>query len=310
MRRSLLALAFLAAATACVDRVTAPPSTAVSAAQASLDDITLTYMCGNIFRVRNLTGDPLTLTWKVSGTTTTGTVTVQAFSETYFSARVAGTVELSLNGTLFRTAANEARPCAPVDSTAVGLRYVCGTRFAVRNENLTPLALVWVVRETAERGTLTIGPDTLVTFTTTTAGTVDLYLGGNRIETAVATGAECPRQEYVDIKPLEWPNSVNLKAKGVLPIAILTTGDLDATKIVISSVVIGGVHVDVKPNGTYHYAYEDVDHDGDLDLMVFFRIQDLVSAGALGTSTTQLTVAWRTSDGRTWSDADAVRIVP
>ena len=314
MRRSLLALALVAAVTACADRATAPTSDpAAAAAKASpptLDDITLAYVCGNLFRVRNLTNETRTFTWTVSGTSTTGTVTVAAFSELYFSATRPGTVELWLDGTLLRTAANEGRACQPTSPDAIGLRWVCGTTFTVRNENTTPVALVWIVAETGERGTLSVGPDTLIAFTTTTPGTVRLLLGGNQIETAVATGGACPAQELVDIKPLEWPNSVNPTAKGVLPVAILSTASHDATDVLIASVAIGGVHVDVKPNGTYHYGYEDVEADGDLDLVVFFRIPDLVRAGVLTRATTQLTVSWRTTDGRTWSDADGVRIVP
>ena len=64
----------------------------------------------------------------------------------------------------------------------------------------------------------------------------------------------------IDIKPGTFPNSINPRSKGVIPVAILTTDTFDATTIDQTTVRFG-------PNGTepapVQSALEDVDGDGD-----------------------------------------------
>jgi len=75
----------------------------------------------------------------------------------------------------------------------------------------------------------------------------------------------------IDIKPGSFPNSINLTSVGVIPVAILTTDTFDATTVDPSSVRFG-------PDLAYmvhRKAHEeDVDEDGDLDLVFHFYIQD------------------------------------
>lgn len=72
----------------------------------------------------------------------------------------------------------------------------------------------------------------------------------------------------IDIKPGNNPNAINLKSKGVIPVAILTTGDFDATDVDGSTVEFEGASP-VHDGGHL----EDVDSDGDLDWVGHFRIQ-------------------------------------
>jgi hypothetical protein len=57
------------------------------------------------------------------------------------------------------------------------------------------------------------------------------------------TGPDAPEtiDVPVDIKPGSCPNPVNVKSKGVLPVAILGTSDLDVTTIVPDSIRLNGI---------------------------------------------------------------------
>lgn len=60
----------------------------------------------------------------------------------------------------------------------------------------------------------------------------------------IITGPDAPEtvDVPVDIKPGSCPNPVNVKSKGVLPVAILGTADLDVTTIVPDSIQLNGVN--------------------------------------------------------------------
>lgn len=70
----------------------------------------------------------------------------------------------------------------------------------------------------------------------------------------------------VDVKPDNTENKVNTKNQGVIPVAILTTDDFDATTVDGSSAQLEGV-------AASHFALENVDRDGDLDMILHFRTQ-------------------------------------
>ena len=72
----------------------------------------------------------------------------------------------------------------------------------------------------------------------------------------------------IDIKPNGYPNSINLQSHGVVPVAILTTEDFDATTVDPTSVVFAGAY-------PLRWAYEDVDYDSDMDLIFHFRTREL-----------------------------------
>ena len=75
----------------------------------------------------------------------------------------------------------------------------------------------------------------------------------------------------IDIKPGSFPNSINPRSKGVIPVAILTTDSFDATNVDPLTVVFGPNGA-VEAHGRGHI--EDADGDGDLDLVLHFRTQE------------------------------------
>ncbi|MHC4565360.1 MAG: hypothetical protein ACYTE3_06330, partial [Planctomycetota bacterium] len=72
----------------------------------------------------------------------------------------------------------------------------------------------------------------------------------------------------IDIKPGSYPNSINPKARGVIPVAILTADDFDASEVDPSTVALEGVLAKEKGKSGKYGSLEDVDADGDLDLVV------------------------------------------
>ncbi len=111
----------------------------------------------------------------------------------------------------------------------------------------------------------------------------------------------------VDIKPGGFPNSIKLKEKGVLPVAILGSRNLDVTQISFSSLRIGLV---VAPLSRNRYGLEDVNSDGFVDMVVHFSMEELTGKGALDSGSTQLTITGALKDGTSITGTDSVRIIP
>lgn len=103
----------------------------------------------------------------------------------------------------------------------------------------------------------------------------------------------------IDIKPGSYPNSINLKSKGVVPVAVLTTPDFDASTVDPATVVFA----DASP---VRWAIEDVDGDGDMDMLFHFNTQQL----NLTLSSTEATLTGNTTDGTPIKGTDSVKVVP
>ncbi len=73
----------------------------------------------------------------------------------------------------------------------------------------------------------------------------------------------------IDIKPGSDSNPINVGSNGALAVAILSNAGFDATTIDASSVVFAGAHA-------FNSTLEDVDNDGDLDMLLHFRREETI----------------------------------
>ena len=106
----------------------------------------------------------------------------------------------------------------------------------------------------------------------------------------------------IDIKPGGFPNSVNPRSSGVTPVAILTTATFDATTVNPATVRFGATGTEAAP---LHTALEDVDGDGDIDLILHFRTQ----ATGIQCGDTSASLSGQTLNGQQIHGSDSVRTV-
>ena len=86
-----------------------------------------------------------------------------------------------------------------------------------------------------------------------------------------------PTTVVIDVKPGSDSNKINLSANGLLPVAVLSTADFDATLFTPEMAHLSDAAAPMGCAGAeaVRWAYTDVNADGLIDLVFFFRIQDL-----------------------------------
>ena len=123
-----------------------------------------------------------------------------------------------------------------------------------------------------------------IIFVSVRDGNTEVYTmdpdGSNKINlTNIAAGDFGPDWQSVpppvitltlDIKPGSDPNSVNVRSKGVIPVAILSDASFDASSVAVISLAFGPAGAQAAHGGHI----DDVNDDGFPDLVVHFRTQD------------------------------------
>jgi hypothetical protein len=109
----------------------------------------------------------------------------------------------------------------------------------------------------------------------------------------------------IDIMPGGNPNTINLRARGALPVAILGSADFSVADIDVSTIRLAGAPVLVKGNGQPMASVEDVNTDGFLDLVVHIDREAL----ALTPADTEAVLEGTTHDGRRFRGKDTVRVL-
>ncbi|MHC5185292.1 MAG: hypothetical protein ACYSPI_13630 [Planctomycetota bacterium] len=137
------------------------------------------------------------------------------------------------------------------------------------------------------------------------------------LTTAIGNGADIEIE--VDIKPTSCPNPINVKSRGVLPVAILGTEDFDVSDIDVASLRLEGV-------APIRSGYEDVSTplvegeacdcntegpDGFLDLTLKFNTQEIIAAldGLSSGDELELQLTGATLDGIPFEGVDCVIVV-
>jgi len=113
------------------------------------------------------------------------------------------------------------------------------------------------------------------------------------------SGCTIPVPISIDIKPGSYPNSINLSSKGVVPVAIITTPGFDAGTVDIDTVKFA----DASP---LRSGLEDVDGDGDIDMILHFDTQAL----KLDRTSTSARLTALTTGGTPIEGTDSLRIIP
>ena len=82
----------------------------------------------------------------------------------------------------------------------------------------------------------------------------------------------------IDIKPGGTPNRITLSSKGLIPVAVFTTEDFDASRFIpemahLSDSNTAMLHICAGASAV-RWKLDDVNRDGRLDLVFFFSTQD------------------------------------
>jgi len=109
----------------------------------------------------------------------------------------------------------------------------------------------------------------------------------------------------IDVKPGSFPNSINLRSNGVVPVAIFGSTAFDVLQVDPASLTLAGAKVKVVGKGKYSCQGEDVNRDGRMDLLCHFLTSQLVIRP--GDSTVAL--EGTTFAGARFRGLDTVRIV-
>jgi hypothetical protein len=105
----------------------------------------------------------------------------------------------------------------------------------------------------------------------------------------------------IDIKPGDSTNPINLKNKGVIPVAIISTSTFDATTVDRASVTFGPIGAK-----SVSSSLENVNGDGLLDLVLHFRTQQT----GIHANDVQACLTGQTGTGMSIQGCDSIRIVP
>ena len=109
----------------------------------------------------------------------------------------------------------------------------------------------------------------------------------------------------IDIKPDDPDNTINLKSRGTVPVAILGSATFDPLTVDPATVTLAGAPVATRGRGVPMTSIADVNADGYLDLLLHFRTQSL----QLTSASTEAVLYGETFSGQRIRGADSVRIV-
>ncbi|HEU0293174.1 MAG TPA: hypothetical protein VFR47_10595 [Anaerolineales bacterium] len=127
------------------------------------------------------------------------------------------------------------------------------------------------------------------------------------------TNCPPPTNVNIDIKPGNSQNKIKLSSRGILAVAVLTTQDFDASQFTPEMAHLSDASIAMTEGCTgalaQRWSLDDENGDGRLDLVFFFKIQDL----NLALSSTAATLMAHGSYAATATHivgTDSVQVVP
>ncbi|GAJ01809.1 unnamed protein product, partial [marine sediment metagenome] len=134
--------------------------------------------------------------------------------------------------------------------------------------------------------TETISVDPAVVVGTTLFATVTFYANSYPDITDAEIGKQTisVTNGYLDIKPGSYPNSINTKSNGVIPVALLGSANLDVTTVDVMTLRFGPNDAQPKHHLTdpdvYTEHLQDVNYDGYEDLVSHYKTKQTgIAAG-------------------------------
>ena len=109
----------------------------------------------------------------------------------------------------------------------------------------------------------------------------------------------------VDIKPGSYPNAINLKSNGSVPVALLGSADFDVSSVDLATVKFGKMHEMDSGAMALRFAQEDVNGDSYMDIVFHFKIKET----GLEPSDTEACLHGMTLDGMHFCGHDSIMIV-
>jgi len=112
----------------------------------------------------------------------------------------------------------------------------------------------------------------------------------------------------VDVRPRQKHNKIALRKRGWLPVALLSADGFASADVDQDSLLIGDPAAEgaVAPR---HVVPIDIDRDGDRDLLLLFRMGDLMDSGAISRESEELLLTGELDDGREFHGVDGIEVV-
>lgn len=229
----------------------------------------------------------------------TGTLKIDGTANLLTNASVSQYIYVQDGGTLYMHSGTIGQGCFIIVCSGAAGMTVYGTDFAVSNGTIEPDGS-WTPDSYLGRGILTGCYED--------ESSIYLWIFSNTAINLQVLDDEVEIDIDIDIKPDSELNKINLKSKGVIPVAVLTTDDFNASEVDPESVTFAGAE-------PVRSTLEDVDEDGDLDMLFHFKTQELnldenitKAAEATEATETTLTLTGKRTDVKI-RGTDTVRIV-
>ena len=140
--------------------------------------------------------------------------------------------------------------------------------------------------------------------------TVTFYYGDDTTQTEIGKQTISVTEGDLDIKPGSFPNSINTKKNGVTAVALLGSSSFDVTTVDVTTLRFGPNDAepahDLTVLATYIFHLEDVNYDGNTDLVSHYRTKD--TGIAVGQTSACLDYDLKTPVGVT-TVCDSIRVI-